>query len=262
MFLLSAIRQTFASLQCAGEFRESATSRSPRRKQYEHVLELLKAKPKSTVAEHCGPRGALRKVMEAVGNQDERQAFIKQASLDAVLGACPKTMDSLKCGIRCYASYVDAMAPDMPGYFPPKLDILLSWSTLFRSEGTWANYVGYVRTACILINAPVDVFREPAVKRAKVAIQKRCLFESRPNMFLQAHLVKKIMRWAQKPENLDYRSHSFLYLITYVFLLRLPSEALPLKAGNVVGQSCIYVQGDELIVKLATRCELCNSVRM
>ena len=216
--------------------------------QERNVCELLKTRPRNNLAEHCGPRAALRKLAAGLGSHSEKQAYIQQASLDAILGACPKTMDSLKCGIRCYEAYVDAMNPNVK-YYPPELDTLLSWSTLFRSDGTWANYVGYVRTACILVNAPVDVFREPAMKRAKVAIKKRCLFESRPNMFLQANIVKKMMRWALKPDNVGYRAHSFLFLISYVFLLRLPSEALPLTAG----QACIYVEEDELVLELVTR---------
>ncbi len=33
---------------------------------------------------------------------------------------------------------------------PPKIDVLLGWSSLFRSEGTFANYLGHVRTCCLL----------------------------------------------------------------------------------------------------------------
>ena len=61
------------------------------------------------------------------------------------------------------------------------------------------------------------------------------------------------MNWAMLPDNLDYRAHAFLYLITYIFLLRLPSEALPLKGGKVNGHACIYVDGEELVLELPTR---------
>jgi len=42
---------------------------------------------------------------------------------------------------------------------PPKLNVLLAWSTLFRNAATWKNYLGYVKTACMLTNAPVKVSR-------------------------------------------------------------------------------------------------------
>ena len=218
-----------------------------------HIFEMLEKRPKNDLAVGCGPRAALRKVVDRLDCQSDKCAFVEQAALDAILGACPKSMDSVRCGIRCYVAYARAMLPDGCRCFPPKLDILLSWSTLFRCEGTWANYVGYVRTACLLIKAPVDVFGDPAVKRAKIAIRKRCLFTSRKNMFLQAHVVERIMNWAMLPDNLDYKAHAFLYLITYIFLLRLPSEALPLKGGKVNGHACIYVDGEELVLELPTR---------
>jgi hypothetical protein len=66
-------------------------------------------------------------------------------------------------------------------------------------------------------------------------------------------VVKRLLRWVQKPANCAFSLHAFLFLITYVFLLRLPSEALPLKAGKVGGQACIYVEGDEVVLMLATR---------
>jgi hypothetical protein len=244
----------------AGAKNRTGASRSPRQRQDEHVFEMLEARPKNNLAEGCGPRGALRKVVEGLESEFDKQAFVQKAALDAILGACPKSMNSVRCGIRCYVAYAQAMQPEGYRYFPPKLDILLSWSTLFRSEGTWANYIGYVRTACILIKAPVDVFSDPAMRRAKIAIRKRCLFTSRKTMFLQVDLVRKILRWALKPENLNYRAHAFLYLISYIFLLRLPSEALPLKGGRVDGQACIYVEGKELVLELPTRpgiCDLC-----
>ena len=42
-------------------------------------------------------------------------------------------------------------------YFPPVLNDLLTWSTLFRSEGTFSNYLSYVRTACAIVDAPTEV---------------------------------------------------------------------------------------------------------
>ena len=51
----------------------------------------------------------------------------------------------------------DQVAPNTRSYFPPKIDILLAWSTLFRSEGTLSNYLGYVRTGCLLVKAPTQV---------------------------------------------------------------------------------------------------------
>ena len=89
--------------------------------------------------------------------------------------------------------------------FPPQLDLLLAWSTMFRSPYTWSNYLGYVRTACMLVKAPVEVWRSvagyrsspcllvcvvqvlehPALRRAKTAIASSGQFVRRERMFIQ-----------------------------------------------------------------------------
>ncbi len=61
-------------------------------------------------------------------------------------------------GCRVLFLLPDRFDPDKKRYFPPPLDLLLSWSTLFRSGQTLRNYLGYVQTACILFNAPTQVW--------------------------------------------------------------------------------------------------------
>ena len=52
--------------------------------------------------------------------------------------------------------YSDACGNKGGPYFPPKLDILLAWSQLFRSKDTFGNYLNHVRTACILVKQPIE----------------------------------------------------------------------------------------------------------
>ncbi len=78
-------------------------------------------------------------------------------------------------GFRRYVSLQDAASCEMYNvmlcsragtvdpargrYFPPKLNVLLAWSTLFRSEGTWGNYLAYVKTATVMVEASTQVAR-------------------------------------------------------------------------------------------------------
>ena len=41
--------------------------------------------------------------------------------------------------------------------WPPKLEVLLAWSRLFRCSGTLQNYLGYVKTGCMLVMAGTEV---------------------------------------------------------------------------------------------------------
>jgi hypothetical protein len=35
--------------------------------------------------------------------------------------------------------------------------VLQAWSTLFKCSETYRNYLGYVKTSCLVIGAPVQV---------------------------------------------------------------------------------------------------------
>ena len=54
-------------------------------------------------------------------------------------------------------SFKGAVYPDTKRYFPPTIGALLAWSTLFRDGGTFRNYLGYVKTGCMLTNACTKV---------------------------------------------------------------------------------------------------------
>ena len=57
-----------------------------------------------------------------------------------------------------HAAFVaDSCAPGRKRYFPPTVDMLIAWSSLFQCADTWANYLNYVRTACLLVKAPTQV---------------------------------------------------------------------------------------------------------
>ena len=51
----------------------------------------------------------------------------------------------------------DALFPGKDSKLPPRLETLLAWSRLFRSGRTFRNYLGYVRTACLVTKQSVVV---------------------------------------------------------------------------------------------------------
>ena len=76
--------------------------------------------------------------------------------------------------------------------FPPDLGGILEWSNTFRCVGTFVNYAGYVRTACIALDMPYVKNSHPAMQRAKLSVVKRMMFTSRccaPRCFLSNEAV-------------------------------------------------------------------------
>ena len=127
---------------------------------------------------------ALKKVRREAHTPQAKASWMEEACLDAVLGSCSFSLPSVRSGVRCYIAFVgvcllcflasarqlfcglspwaclllsDRTCSGVKCYFPPQLQWLLAWSTLFRSEGTLSNYIGYVRTACLVVGAPVQV---------------------------------------------------------------------------------------------------------
>ena len=141
--------------------------------------------------------------------------------------------------------------PNAKYVLPPMLDDLLAWSIMFRSDGTLSNYLGHVKTACLLYNVAVTVFDNVALKRAKESVRKRQNFEQRPKLWLQRERVQDILEMCDACEH--YASYAHLFLLSYAFLLRVPSEAIPVIAGKGSGPCALYREGETLILELRRR---------
>ena len=121
-------------------------------------------------ANGVGPAAALKRLKLEDRTPGERCAWIETARLDAILGGMRLPLPSLRTGLRCYVAFVStrgvrglipsavycmvrssgACFPESVVFFPPSLTMLLAWTTMFRSGGTLRNYLGYVKTGCII----------------------------------------------------------------------------------------------------------------
>ena len=180
---------------------------------------------KDVVTRGYGPRSALKRVLAEAPEGVAKQRWIEESRVRAILGSCPRTRASALSGLRCWISFAQRMLYVKGNELPPSLEGLLAWSNLFRCEGTFSNYVGHVRLACELVRCDTSVFDRREVKRAKIAIRKRRQFVSRERTFLGLAEVRKLVLLVQSLPAVE--QWSMLFLFTYTFLLRLPSEALP-----------------------------------
>jgi hypothetical protein len=97
-----------------------------------------------------------------------------------------------------------------------------------------------------------------SLKRAKAAIAKREP-PPRDKRFIGLELVARLVAMAQREGE---HAFAMLYLVSYVFLLRVPSEGLPIVVGTngdadrelALGvHSCFSFVGDDIVLKLARR---------
>ena len=202
----------------------------------------------------AGPRKALRSLQAQNLNVAQGVAWLESARLEAVLGSCMRSLPSVRSGLQCYVAFVKTLAGTglHVAPFPPRIEWLQAWSRLFRNARTFSNYLGYVHTGCLVVKAPTDVFEHPALKRAKAAVEKAGLFSRREKLWVRRPRVEAMMRWAKKHP--EFSRLAVLFLTAYAFLLRVPSEALPMVvADGSSGQSVVVATDHEIILTLQRR---------
>jgi len=215
-----------------------ATAAACRKKQRgrEKVDKALQVRTHNNFSKGVGPRKALQRLQKKELDAGQKAMWMETARLDAILGSCCRSMPSVRSGIKMYLAFVDETYEGPKKYFPPQLEWLLAWSTLFRSQGTLANYIGYVKTGCLIVKQSVKVFDHAALRRAKAATGKRLNFESRPKKWIRRTMVVKMMEWALAQADERYTKYATLFLISYIFLLRVG----PVPMNRALALSCMF----------------------
>ena len=148
----------------------------------------------------------------------------------------------MRSGLRNYLGFCEVALGSREAGFPPTIDVFLGWSHTPRCVGTFSNYVGHVSSACLAAGVECPSTSHPALCRAKQAIMKRMLFESCEQQFVQ-HSMLKNMVMTIDTKDIEIETFAMLCLFSYLFLLRVPSEALPVVRGSAdggdVGQSAM-----------------------
>ena len=196
----------------------------------------------------CGPAKAVTVLCKVIPNADDRTSWAVTARVEAIVGSCPRSLESAKSGMRAWIAFVREVLGRSGDVFPPLLDDLLAWSRLFQHEGTFRNYLTYVRLGCEIVGKSVAVFDHVSLRRAKVAVAKRNLAVRRKPRFIhQETLAAMVLLSLDVPSR---REFVMLCLISYIFLLRVPSECLPVAVHSApeTAAACTVVRlnGDEL----------------
>ena len=249
-----------AHMPAAKRQYRKAICKQPRHSLTEQALALCDTQRIGLDVTGRGPGAALRMLEGAIPlDAASRHMWMENARIDAILGSCPKTRESFKSGLRNWIKFVEVATRGDANPFPPEFDHIIAWSHTFRCVATYANYLGYVRSACLALGIEGPPRGHPGITRAKAAIVKRMMFTSRPRMFIQGFMILQLIRAAVK-RNRD-TEFAMLWLAAYTFLLRVPSEALPMAKGDVIlsewpgtEQSVLCLQDENtLCLKLRSR---------
>lgn len=198
-----------------------------------------------------GPRAAL----SAVAARGAPPSWCTQARASAVLGSNIRSLGSVRSALRLYIRF--AKARGLEGKeFPVSRAELAVFSGLFRSEHTFANYVCHLRTISVAFGFTVEALEASYVKRIKHAVAKRTSFVPRPKTFVRRDFIERILTLAS--EGRVGRRFALLYALAYIFLLRLPSEALIISVSSsgdfdAAAPASVVVTESALGLRLARR---------
>ena len=213
-----------------------------------------------------GPARAARALGVSFVSARDKWDWLLRARSNALLGRCPRTMPGIKSGIRaCHAFCAGALQLEGE-WLPPESVTLVAWSELFRCCDTYRNYLGYVRfaCACTMLELPMEAFDSRDIQQALSSIKKRHDFVPRRKLFIQRDLVGKLMTMPAKGQL--PQCYAMLYLLTYVFLLRLPSEALPCTKPSCEmirnAQAQTWCDGIEIHLQIKRRRDMDGSSQM
>ena len=202
-----------------------------------------------------GPSAALKKLKWGANQQVAREAWVRDARMAAILGSCPRSHKSALSGLRCYMKFCEKVLHLGGREFPPSVESLLAWSALFRCSRTFSNYLNYVRLGCDILGSSSAALDDKRLNRAKCAIEKRRLFVPRSRMFIRSSTLRDM--FGLLPGDPSLKTALMMFLTCYCFLLRLPSECLPItKAGVGIRdgeQAVLEVHETSISLKLDRR---------
>ena len=183
------------------------------------------------------------------------EQWLASARVAAIAGSCPRSHKELRSAVR---AYVDFAYKVQCFELSPSIDMLMAWSNLFKCSRTFNNYVTLMRTAMQLIGLDTDGMHGALLKKAGNAIDKRLGYRPRKPMFIGFELVVKMVQQAAGSQHPLARQRAMCYLTCYTFLLRMPSECLPIKvatggAADNKAQAVVSVREDCIELKLLRR---------
>ena len=142
--------------------------------------------------------------------------YLEASAFMLALRAKQSSLMSLASALRAWAKFCDFLkAP----HLPVCTDAAIKFCAIFRESGTFGAYLAHLKSACELLQLPVDWASAPSLGRAKKGLAKASLACEGPRL---AVLGADILRLASV---VPWSYERFFCIFSWVFLLRENSEA-------------------------------------
>lgn len=209
--------------------------------------------------DESGPAAKIRILARCKPDTETLDRFLNTGSQLNILRQVQSSLRSVAAGVQCWASFCDLI--DI-AYFPPSAHSVLKWSSLFNPGKTFGLYVAHLSKACQLLGFPLNWFTAPVRGAIRGLINAQDI-----SFKFENYIFKSLFRAIIARETLNSEWGRLFYL-AYVFILRLPSEALVavragptdqlMKMSKLAHQSALglreFPDGNQfLVLKLRTR---------
>ena len=187
-------------------------------------LGVFRCSARSDNAKRMRPNDAITELATRVGKGQEG-LLLEAACRIAVSDAAPFSDATRTSAFRSWNRFMaEVLHRPLTNTLPPTSAELAAWALTFQVAGTYQNYIGAIKSECIARNLDVAAWSQPLVARAITSVKKREVKElGTPAIHLEQ--LRDLVRLAEHEG--DHYSGP-LYLLSYWFLLRVPSEGLPL----------------------------------
>jgi hypothetical protein len=205
-----------------------------------------------------GPAAARKALIGAFGSNKDAAAWSEAARQKSILDSAPRSSREIASAVRCWRSFAVGVLRCEGECLPPSVDGIVAWSQMFKHKATFSNYVGKLKAACELMGVSSEALVHPSVARSKRALDNRSVSKSSPKPAVRREQLGRLMKQAEVETDL---ASAMLYCCAYAFLLRVPSEGLPLirvsadTAADTIwdNKPLIWCAGGEVLVKLPRR---------
>eukprot|EP00930_Biecheleria_cincta_P003118 TRINITY_DN104055_c0_g1_i1.p1 TRINITY_DN104055_c0_g1~~TRINITY_DN104055_c0_g1_i1.p1 ORF type:complete len:613 (-),score=63.61 TRINITY_DN104055_c0_g1_i1:266-2104(-) len=185
--------------------------------------------------ESLGPRSIIQKLAVAKQQGEDVNNLLHDMGRLIKTESSRKRLLSIASGLRAWNAF-EVSLKDYPegASLPPRCDDDdVEFVSLFKSAKTASNYVGYIRWACVHMSLNTG-WRSDGVQQALNGVKKRELRwvggSKRIEVLLTESAVRSLVTLTDELNIHD--GFQELVLISWEFLLRVQSEALPLECGS------------------------------
>ena len=205
---------------------EVGEQRSAQRVQIVKALTSAKRALRGASQNTGGPRAALRKSKQMSVRPEAVAARLASARAAVVFGSAPRSFSTLRAALRSWFDFARLKLGRVDKALPPSTDELALYSLECGNPRTFSNYRGALLKICAFLELDISGFNGRVAECIKPSIKKRAPVPPKPKHDIQFAMLRNML-----PE-VGNTELSFLFLASFAFASRLPSEAIPMQRGG------------------------------